>query len=119
MDKIDWYYLSTNPNAIHLLEKNLDKIDWEQLCKNPNGIFLLKNNMDKIKNGGNNGFSFIYLSYNPNMLYLFFDYDYDLMKQKNNYFTSELIAYIFHPQRLLRFCKNINIEISDYLDILS
>jgi len=27
-DKINWYFLSGNPNAIHLLEKNLNKINW-------------------------------------------------------------------------------------------
>ena len=26
---IDWYYLSGNPNAISILEKNLDKVDWK------------------------------------------------------------------------------------------
>tara|TARA_B110000503_G_scaffold123770_1_gene189656 strand:+ start:103 stop:267 length:165 start_codon:yes stop_codon:yes gene_type:complete len=27
---------NNNPNAIHLLEKNIDKIDWEMLSRNPN-----------------------------------------------------------------------------------
>ena len=27
-NKIHWKALSSNPNAIHLLEKNLDKIHW-------------------------------------------------------------------------------------------
>jgi hypothetical protein len=31
LDKINWYPLSKNPAAIHLLEKNPDKIDWERL----------------------------------------------------------------------------------------
>jgi hypothetical protein len=26
LDKIDWKYLSKNPNAIHLIEQNMDKI---------------------------------------------------------------------------------------------
>jgi hypothetical protein len=30
-EKIDWGYLSENPNAIHLLEKNPKKIDWRYL----------------------------------------------------------------------------------------
>jgi hypothetical protein len=37
-DKIDWYHLSRNPNAIHLLEENQDKINWSKLCENI-GIF--------------------------------------------------------------------------------
>jgi hypothetical protein len=36
MDKIRWWYLSSNPNAIHLLEQNLEKIDWWCLSRNPN-----------------------------------------------------------------------------------
>ena len=27
-DKINWYWLSNNPGAVHLLKKNLEKIDW-------------------------------------------------------------------------------------------
>ena len=34
VDKIDWYQLSTNSAAIHLLEQNINKISWWCLCKN-------------------------------------------------------------------------------------
>ena len=47
-DKINWEYLSGNPNAIHLLEKNIDKIDWYMLSRNPNAIHLLEKHPDKI-----------------------------------------------------------------------
>jgi hypothetical protein len=36
---MDWFYLSRNPNAIHILEKNMDKMTtecWSQLSRNPN-----------------------------------------------------------------------------------
>ena len=46
IDKIGWRWLSENPNAIHLLERNIDKIDWEWLSKNPN-IYIL--NLKDIK----------------------------------------------------------------------
>ena len=36
LDKIDWKYISTNPNAIHLLQQNIDKINWYNFSKNPN-----------------------------------------------------------------------------------
>jgi hypothetical protein len=49
MDKIDWWGLSKNPNALHLIEKNMDKIDWYSLSSNPNAIHILEKNMDKIK----------------------------------------------------------------------
>ena len=42
------YCLSSNPNAIHLLEANLDKIDWNAVSINPNAIHLLEANLDKI-----------------------------------------------------------------------
>ena len=44
MDKLLWYMLCDNPNAIHLLEKNLDKVDWSGLSGNPNAIPLLEKN---------------------------------------------------------------------------
>ena len=47
-EKIDWGYLSSNPNAIELLEKNQEKIDWKMLNFNPKGIDLLKANPEKI-----------------------------------------------------------------------
>ena len=34
--KIDWNYLSLNPNAIELLRKNPNKIFWLWLSSNPN-----------------------------------------------------------------------------------
>ena len=38
-----------NPNAIHLLEKNPDKINWYLLSINPNAMsLLLKSNLRKI-----------------------------------------------------------------------
>jgi hypothetical protein len=73
LEKLDWDYLSLNPNAIELLKANPDKInwdvisknpspgviellkenpheeiDWEQLSANPNAIELLKENYDNI-----------------------------------------------------------------------
>ena len=33
--KLDWKYLSANPNAIELLKNNKDKIVWEYLSENP------------------------------------------------------------------------------------
>ncbi len=31
LDKLDWFWLSANSAAIHLLEQNPDKIYWHQL----------------------------------------------------------------------------------------
>ena len=64
INKFNWYWLSYNPNAIHLLEKNIreangDKIDWRMLSQNPNAIPLLEANKDKI--------DWWYLSQNPSI----------------------------------------------------
>jgi hypothetical protein len=40
LDKINWYILSGNSTAIHILEKNLDKINWDELSGNKS-IFKL------------------------------------------------------------------------------
>ena len=36
--KINWSLLSSNPNAMTLLEQNQDKINWTSLSSNPNAI---------------------------------------------------------------------------------
>ena len=40
IDKIDWEWLSRNPEAIHMLEANPAKIDWTNLSRNPNAIAI-------------------------------------------------------------------------------
>ena len=49
LDKVDWLILSLNPNAIHILEKNIDKVVWKSLSTNPNAINILERNLDKIE----------------------------------------------------------------------
>jgi len=44
--KLNWYYLSKNPNAIDLLKDNQNKIDWSSLSANPNAIDLLKERIE-------------------------------------------------------------------------
>ena len=34
-DKINWAFLSENPNAIHLMEQNPEKINWCDMSTNP------------------------------------------------------------------------------------
>jgi hypothetical protein len=55
MEKLDWNYLSGNPNlmyATHLLEKNLDNLlnmnDWYYLSRNINALHMLRKYPDKI-----------------------------------------------------------------------
>jgi hypothetical protein len=50
IDKIDWFYLSSNPNAIHFIEKNINNkcISWCKLSKNKNAISILERNPENI-----------------------------------------------------------------------
>jgi hypothetical protein len=80
--------LSSNPAAIHLLEKNIEKIDWSTLSLNPAAIHLLKQHPERI-NWSN-------LSKNPAI----FEYDY---KNMNQPFTEELMANRFHPKYIQMF----------------
>jgi hypothetical protein len=46
--KTDWFHLSANPSAVHILEKNLDKVVWDQIAANPNAVHLLLERPEKI-----------------------------------------------------------------------
>ena len=62
LEKLNWTYLSINPNAIELLKANPTKIDWDWISSNPNAIEFLKENPEMINWG--------YLSANPNAIEL-------------------------------------------------
>jgi len=113
-----WSGLShnNNPNAIHILEKYPEKIHWDYLSSNPNAIYLLEKNIDKVS--WECLVSWGCLAMNPNALHLIFDYDYEGMREQHKELFKELIEYVFHPTRLIRICKQQNIEVYNYLDIL-
>ena len=93
-DKIDWVGLSRNPNAIHLLEQNQNKIEWDELSRNPNAIHLLENNLDKI--------NWTYLSENPSI----FELDYIKMAEsRTKIILEDLMKNVLHPSRLDRYIK--------------
>ena len=76
-NKVDWEYLSMNPNAIELLRANPSKIDWRALSKNPKAIELLKERVE-YENGLGleeynkllNRINWLSLSKNPNAIEL-------------------------------------------------
>ena len=107
LDKIGWRRLSLNPNAIPILEKNLDKIDWRILSENPNAIHILENNLDKV--------DFICLCINPNIMDLF-PLDYQEMRERNKLFAEELTSKVFNPMRLMNICETYNCEFEDLID---
>ena len=105
LDKIFWKYLSGNPNAIHLLEKNPNKINWYWLALNPNAIHLLEKNLDKI--------NWDRLSENPSI----FELDYETLKERCNIYKEELMQIAMHPSRIQKLLDmGISIdELDDYI----
>jgi hypothetical protein len=82
---LDW--LSGNPNAIHILEKNLNKLDWwGPLSQNPNAIHLLTK-LDKEK-----------------------------MRENCKAFAEELAKYVFHPLRQENMANKFNMDLDEYME---
>ena len=99
VNKIKWYLLSQNPNAIDLLKENPDKINWDYLSKNPNAIDLLKENPEKI--------DWYHLSKNPSI----FTYDYSKMTERP--FVEELISRVYHPDKLVYYLDTYHYDIGE------
>ena len=110
LEKIDWFYLSGNPNAISLLERNLEKVDWFYLSGNPNAIPILEKNLDKV--------DWEMLSANPNALHLVARLNTKQMRENCKAFAEELAAYVFHPVRLLRICDAYGLELDEYFELV-
>jgi len=88
-NRVNWNFLSRNPNATHLLENNQDRIDWRALSGNPNAIDIISR------------------------------YDYNRMTQKNRAPAEELVSTVMHPKRTRRMAKSHGISMSKYIDTFS
>lgn len=66
MEKINWeqFSLNTNKHAVDILEKNLDKVEWYNLALNPKAIHIIEKYLEVLKH---ENFDFIWrpLSSNP------------------------------------------------------
>ncbi len=119
-------YVVINPNAIEVIEMILEKIEnntansyWMDfykskyfflmLCENPNAIHIIEKNIDRI--------NYIGLSRNHNAMHLLTKFDYNKMKELNSLFNEELVAYVFNPKRLLRFCEKYNLDFYEINEI--
>ena len=110
LDKVYWNSLSSNPNAIPILEKNLDKVNWDWLSRNPNAIHILKKNVDKV--------NWLELSKNNNVCKIICKYDYKKMMDNMKDFCEDLVKYVFHPKRLDRLCEKYSMHMFDLLELL-
>jgi hypothetical protein len=102
-DKLTWFNVADNPNAIHLLEQNLDKIDrdlgWDWLSMNPNAVHIMEKNQKRI--------DWTWFSENPNI----FELDKVAMRKQMQPLAEELAAKLFHPVRVERILNKYNYNI--------
>ena len=92
-DKVNWYWLSQNPNAIHLLERNPTRINWYGLSVNPNSSSLLEKYPEKI--------AWEWISKNPSI----FELDYNVLKERCSIYKWELLEVALHPSRIERYLE--------------
>jgi hypothetical protein len=90
-DKINWSYLSLNPNAIDLLKDNQDKIDWYLLSANPNAIDLLETRIEYENNLDDNEYNELVILQNSISWYLLSQNPNAIKLLKNNY--NEIMWY--------------------------
>jgi hypothetical protein len=90
--QIDWTYLSynKNPNAIHLMERNLDDLCWTWIRQCDTMIDLLQRNQNRIY--------WYWISCNPAIFEKKIDYQF--LKQRMEIIRQELMIKCMHPTRL-------------------
>jgi len=110
MDKINWYCLSENYNAIHILEQNIEKINVEKLRNNKHGFHLLLTI----------GHVFEDVSYHKNIVFDYFDYcekkniPFNLIKTLSLYgYTEKHMEFLKHNNNYF-LSMNPNIFEYDY-----
>ena len=123
IDKIDWFYLSQNANAIPTLENNMDKIFWKELSKNPNAISILEKNLDKM--------DWFFLSGNANAIRILEkntdkidwsnlccnkgvnELNYQWLKDRMDIIREDLMKSVYHPRRLEYYLEHYEYDIFD------
>jgi hypothetical protein len=93
-----------------LLEKYPDRINWDNLSTNPNAIRILEQNSDKI--------NWWHLSKNPNAIHLFAQLDREKMREQCKEFARELFSYVLHPARLMRLANEMDMDLEQYMEFL-
>ena len=92
------------------IQKNLENINYDGLSSNLNAIHILEQHLDKVDSK--------LLSKNPNALHLFAPLDNVKMKENNKYFFEELVQKVFNTERLIRMAVMFQIEFCDYVDYI-
>jgi hypothetical protein len=143
-NNVDWYILSAQSEAIHILEKYPEHVVLDGLLLNPNprAMTLMKNiysydeifsdrtNMIKLIGNPSGGeiiqyykkpyygpISLVEIARNPSLLHLLFTWDYQQMNQQNWTFKEELVKSVMKPTRLMNICETYNIEFDKLMEI--
>jgi hypothetical protein len=116
-DKLEWMFLSSNPNAIDFLKNNQDNVYWNSLSSNPNpnAIKLLEerikyeNNLDdneyiELVTSGNN-ICWYSLSQNPNAI--------KLLKKNYNEIVWYSLSQNSNPNAIKLLQKKIKVGFTD------
>jgi len=115
-NEIIWCELSEKDNIYNserLMFKN-ENFSWLHLSEKLNSVEILRNKF------------VIYNSYFTEKIiknidrdllkYLVLSLDYNKMKINNKIFCEDLCKYVFNPKRLLRFVKQFNLSLDEYLE---
>lgn len=105
MEKINWdlFSLNTNKHAVDILEKNLDKAEWYNLARNPKAIRIIEKYIDVLKN---EKFDYIWraLSSNPEAISI-------LEKNIDKIHWNELFENT-NAMHLIKMCVQLNEDYS-------
>jgi hypothetical protein len=136
-----WTNLCKNPNAIHILEKNIDKLDnidcWYNLCSNIEAIPIIENNLDKLDDicwnilcnhekampmikqnlDRLNTTCWDTLSSNPDAIDILLSLNYIHMTKNMSKFKQELMDYVFNPDRMMNLSSQYNIEFKELVKL--
>ena len=111
---INWTALSGNshPDAVRLLEQNIDRISWFWISENINAIPILERNLDKISD--------VKMSRNYNAVStLLCKLDYVAMRENMKPLAEELAAVVFRPMRIQRMCDKFHMEFIDWIEMMA
>ncbi len=112
LTRTPWWNLCINPAAIELCKKYPSRVIKCRLLENPKYIYHYKYSYEY-----RNSSDPWDMSENPNSIYLLIKFEYEIMKENNKDFAEELVAYVFNPNRLIRFGKKYGFEIWDVDDL--
>jgi hypothetical protein len=115
---IDWSSLSSNPNALWLLEQYPDRIDWNELCYNPNpkAVEWVQHNIHRVSRIGTSSGGWGGLSGNPSAVHLLEEYSERLDKECLCMNPKAIPLLLQHPEMIHWGWLSLNPSAMDLLE---